>query len=88
MIAKELRKKERKQKKILRERENERTKEWTKKERKQNKNKKRKREERKKTEKRKRYREQISVYLVRHPKAGRNTHLKKQSRTGQDTQHV
>ena len=28
------------------------------------------------------YREQISVYLVRHPKAGRNTHLKKQSIIG------
>ena len=34
------------------------------------------------------YREQISVYLLRHPKAGRNTHLKKQPRAGQDTQHV
>ena len=34
------------------------------------------------------YRDKISVYLQRHPRAGRNTHLKKQPRAGQDTQHV
>ena len=34
------------------------------------------------------YRDYISVYLKRHPKAGRNTHLKKQPRAGQDTQHL